>query len=56
MPENNKDDDDDVFYQLREEAVLVQRQEPELSILLHRTVLAPSVISFEDAVASTICY
>jgi serine O-acetyltransferase len=56
MPENNKNDEDDMYNQLREEALLLLRQEPELSILLHRTVLAPSVVSFEDAVASTVCY
>jgi serine O-acetyltransferase len=64
MLDNNKNDDDDddddddndLYDQLREEALEVQRQEPELSILLHRTILAPSVVSFEDAVASTVCY
>jgi hypothetical protein len=53
MPENNKNDEDDMYNQLREEALLVLRQEPGLSILLHRMVLAPLVISFEDAITST---
>jgi hypothetical protein len=53
MPENNKNDEDDMYNQLREEALLVLRQEPGLSILLHRMVLAPLVVSFEDAITST---
>lgn len=47
---------DELSEQLRREALEVERQEPELGILLHRTVLAPSVVTFEDAVASTVCY
>ena len=42
--------------QIREEALAVERDEPELSCLLRRTILAPSVVAFDDAVASTVCY
>jgi serine O-acetyltransferase len=50
--------------QLLEDALQVKRNEPELALLLERTVLAShqpddaaaAVYSFEDAVACTVCY
>jgi hypothetical protein len=47
---------DDLSLRLRQEALEALKDEPELSVLLHRTVLAPGVVTFEDAVASTVCY
>jgi serine O-acetyltransferase len=47
---------DDLSLQLREEALETLRLEPELCALLHHTVLAPGVVTFEDAVASTLSY
>lgn len=51
-----KDSDQDLYHQLHQEALKVKEQEPALSALLHNTVLNPGVSSFEDAVASTVCY
>lgn len=51
-----KDRDSDLYPQLHQEALNVKEQEPALSALLHHTVLNPGVSSFEDAVASTVCY
>ena len=51
-----KDNDQQLYQQLQQEALTVQEQEPALSALLHKTVLNPGVSSFEDAVASTVCY
>ena len=48
--------EDELSAQLRQEALDVERKEPQLSTLLHRTVLAPGVESFEDAVAATLSY
>jgi serine O-acetyltransferase len=48
--------EDDLSVRLRQEALRVQEEEPELATLLHRTVLSPSVRTFDDAVACTICY
>lgn len=47
---------DELWTEMREEALKVLKNEPELGTLLHRTVLAPRVASLEDAVASTVCY
>jgi serine O-acetyltransferase len=47
---------DDLSLQLREEALETLRLEPELCALLHHTVLAPGVVTFEDAVSSTLSY
>jgi len=47
---------DELSLQIRQEALAVAKDEPELARLLQRTVLAPSVGSFYDAVASTVCY
>jgi|EP00544_Gedaniella_sp_CCMP2646_P008142 hypothetical protein len=47
---------EELSLELREEALKVEKEEPELSILLRRTILAPSVETFHDAVASTVCY
>jgi serine O-acetyltransferase len=47
---------DELSAQLRQEALHVQEDEPQLSVLLQRTVLAPGVVSFEDAVAASVCY
>ncbi|KAL7567521.1 hypothetical protein ACA910_009529 [Epithemia clementina (nom. ined.)] len=46
----------DMTQQLRQEALEALKFEPELCSLLHRTVLAPGVESFEDAVAATVCH
>ena len=55
---NNIDFDnlDEMSKQLRREALEAIELEPELSTLLYRTVLAPNVVTFEDAVAMTVCY
>lgn len=53
---NNHNKDDKLYSRLYDEATQALKEEPELSMLLHRTVLAPGVHSFEEAVASTICY
>jgi serine O-acetyltransferase len=45
-----------LWKRLHEEALEALEDEPELKTLLHRTVLAPGVSSFEDAVAMTICF
>lgn len=47
---------DELSLQIRQEALAVEEAEPELAMLLHRTVLCSSVESFYDAVASTVCY
>jgi serine O-acetyltransferase len=47
---------DPFYWQIREEANLVLENEPELAHLLHKTVLAPGVSSFDDAVAATVCH
>ena len=44
----------DLSKQLRDEALAALKEEPELCALLHRTVLAPGVETFEDAVAQTV--
>ncbi|KAG7356316.1 serine acetyltransferase [Nitzschia inconspicua] len=49
-------DDDDYYHRLRKEALRVIRDEPEMERLLRRTVLAPHVASFEDAVIQTLCH
>ena len=46
----------DYFTQIRNEALAALEEEPELCSLLHRTVLAPGVKTFEDAVAYTVCH
>eukprot|EP00523_Entomoneis_sp_CCMP467_P002233 CAMPEP_0168747272 /NCGR_PEP_ID=MMETSP0724-20121128/15575_1 /TAXON_ID=265536 /ORGANISM="Amphiprora sp., Strain CCMP467" /LENGTH=508 /DNA_ID=CAMNT_0008795065 /DNA_START=123 /DNA_END=1649 /DNA_ORIENTATION=- len=48
--------EDFLYNRLRQEALETLQDEPELSNLLHQTVLAPGVKSFEDAVAATVCY
>lgn len=48
--------DDEMSLRLRREAEEALRNEPELCALLHKTVLAKTVITFEDAVATTVCY
>jgi serine O-acetyltransferase len=53
---NQNEEEEELFQQLWDEAVEVKQQEPELAVLLGRTVLAPGVESFEDAVAATVCY
>lgn len=52
----NLDDLDDLSRRLRQEALVAIQEEPELTMLLHNTVLAPGVRTFEDAVATTITY
>lgn len=47
---------DDISRRLRQEALDALENEPELTMLLHNTVLAPGVRTFEDAVATTITY
>jgi hypothetical protein len=47
---------DDLSKRLRQEALDAMREEPELTMLLRNTVLAPGVRTFEDAVAHTITY
>ncbi len=47
---------EELSIQIRQEALAVEKDEPALSCLLHRTILAPTVETFDDAVASTICY
>mmetsp|Transcript_4694 Transcript_4694/g.7808 ORF Transcript_4694/g.7808 Transcript_4694/m.7808 type:complete len:397 (-) Transcript_4694:481-1671(-) len=47
---------DEMSLRLRREAEEALRDEPELCALLHKTVLAKGVETFEDAVASTVCY
>jgi serine O-acetyltransferase len=47
---------DPFFRQLLEEANRVLESDPELAALLRKTVLAPGVNSFEDAVAATVCH
>jgi serine O-acetyltransferase len=47
---------DELSSRLRTEALETLEDEPELSHLLNRTVLAPGVNTFEDAVAATIAY
>jgi serine O-acetyltransferase len=50
------DREDELWIRLRQEAQDALKEEPELEMLLHRTILAPGVASFEDAVAATVCY
>jgi hypothetical protein len=50
------EEEDPLWARLRREALEVEAAEPELSMLLHRTVLAPSVNSFDDAIVSTLSY
>jgi len=45
-----------LWERLHAEAVEALEEEPELCLLLKRTVLAPGVSSFEEAVAMTVCY
>lgn len=47
---------DDLSRRLRQEALDAMEEEPQLTMLLKNTVLAPGVQTFEDAVASTITY
>lgn len=47
---------EELSLQIRAEALTVEKEEPPLAMLLHRTVLCPSVKTFHDAVASTVCY
>ena len=47
---------DEFTSRLFREAEDTLKEEPELEMLLNRTVLAKDVESFEDAVASTVCY
>ena len=49
-------DNDSFSTQIRQEAQQVLQDEPELCALLHRTVLAPGVDSFDDAVFATVAY
>merc|ERR1712012_83626 len=51
-----EEEEEDLGKRLRREALEALEEEPELCMLLHKTVLAPGVVTFEDAVASTICY
>ena len=44
--------DDKLSIELRQQALEVAANEPELATLLHRTVLAQAHASFEDAVSS----
>jgi serine O-acetyltransferase len=56
---NLEEDDsslDNLSRRLRQEALEALREEPELAMLLHHTVLSPGVRTFEDAVACTITY
>jgi hypothetical protein len=48
--------DEDFYQRLRAEASQVLQDEPEMEQLLRRTVLAPHVQSFEDAVIQTLCH
>jgi serine O-acetyltransferase len=48
--------DDGFTERIFREAKETLAEEPELSALLHLTVLAPWVMTFEDAVAATMCY
>ncbi len=45
-----------LWQRLQAEALEALDDEPELSLLLQRTILAPGVSSFEEAVAMTVCY
>lgn len=45
-----------LWKRLQEEAFEALEDEPELKTLLNRTVLAPGVSSFEEAIAMTVCY
>ena len=45
-----------IYRNLREEALQVLEDEPELKFLLHRTVLHSSVTNFSEAIAMTACY
>jgi serine O-acetyltransferase len=45
-----------MWERLRTEALEALAEEPELATLLHCTVLAQDINSFEDAIAMTICY
>ena len=47
---------DDLSRRLRQEALEAMEDEPQLTMLLKNTVLAPGVRTFEDAVATTITY
>jgi serine O-acetyltransferase len=49
-------DKDELSIRIRTEALEALEDEPELGTLLKRTILAPGVETFEDAVAATICY
>ena len=48
--------EDPLWERLRTEAEEALAEEPELCTLFHRTVLAPGVNCFEDAIARTVCY
>jgi Serine acetyltransferase, N-terminal len=52
----NDDDGDEFYHRLKTEALRVLHDEPEMERLLRRTVLAPHVASFEDAVIQTLCH
>ena len=52
----NDEEMDTMSRQLRQEAITAAEEEPELRTLLSRTVLAPGVRTFEDAVAATVTY
>ena len=54
--ENGIKDDKNLGVQLKREALETLEEDPELYMLLHQTILALDVITFEDAVASTVCY
>jgi serine O-acetyltransferase len=56
MTDNGIDSLDEMSLEIRNEALRIEKDEPELRTLLRRTVLAPSVETFHDAVASTVCY
>ena len=50
------EEDEDLDSRIRREALETLEVEPELSPLLHNTVLAPDVQTFEDAVAHAIAF
>jgi hypothetical protein len=54
--DESKGEMDELSTQIRQEALQVLENEPELTHLLQQTVLAPWVVTFEDAVASTVAH
>jgi len=53
---NGGDAKDSLYDRLRSEAIEAECDEPELSMLLRRTILSPTVSTFDEAIAATVAH